>query len=187
MEVCWVLTDKFEPTDTLTADVLKEAGPVWGPYSVWGKVWHDNVVTDDFNTARQLLRNNFNQHCNLWMNDDFYVKLERPPGLNTFDWQVTVDINNREELVGMQLASTRYKIILAVGWDLHSTARYEPKTLEKHLRANYLNYLTAIVKSTECQFVFVDPVGGDVHPGLTEQDNFSIDTAENTLELLKKL
>lgn len=187
MNVCWALTKDFKPSDLLTADTLKEAGPVWGPYSVWSQVWHDNVITDDFDVARQLLRNNFNRHCNLWMNDNFYTKLNRPTGINTFEWQVSVDIENTEELVGMQLASTRYDIILAVGWDLHSTAGYEPNTLEKHLRQNYLNYLTAIVKSAECQFVFIDPRGADVHPGLTQQDNFSVDTAENALELLKQL
>ena len=87
----------------------------------------------------------------------------------------------------MQLASSRYDIILCVGWDIHSTAEYKPNTIEKHMRQNYLNYLTAIVKQSETQFVFIDLKGNNQHPGLTEQDNFSMDTLENTLELLKTL
>lgn len=187
MNVCWVLSSQFKPTDLLTADTLKDAGPIWGPYSQWSQVWHDNVVTDDFDVARQLLRNNFNSQCNLWINDDFYIKLSRPERVNTYDWQVSVEIPNKEEVIGLQMAATRYDIILAVGFDLHSTAKYQPKTIEKHLRQNYLNYVTAIVKQAESQFVFIDPLGDDVHPGLTEQENFSVDTAENALELLKQL
>ena len=187
MEICWALTKTFEPTETLTPDVLKQAGPLWGPYEIWPKVWNDNVVTNDFDVARQLLSNQFDQHCNLWSNDDFYVKLQRPQGLNTYTWSVSAEIENKEELLGLQLASTRYDIILCAGWDLHTTAIYKPSTIEKHLRQNYLNYLTAVVKAAPCQFVFVDPQGDDVHPGLTDLDNFSIDTAKNTLELLKQL
>jgi len=187
MNVCWVTTHDFKPTSLLTADTLKEAGPVWGPYSVWSQIWHDNVVTDDFDVARQLLRNNFNRQCNLWMNDNFYIKLNRPEGVDTFNWNVSVEIENTEELICLQMAATRYDIILCVGWDLHSTAGYQPNTLEKHLRQNYLNYVTAVVKEADCQFVFIDPRGADVHLGLTQHDNFSIDTAENALELLKQL
>lgn len=186
MDICWVATHNFNPTD-ITVDQLKESGPIWAPYSVWGQLWHDNVITDDFDVARQLLRNKFERNCNLWMNDDFYIKLERPQGINTFEWKVSAEIEHTEELVCLQMAATRYDIILCLGWDLHSTAGYEPNTLEKHLRTNYLNYITAIVKSSESQFVFVNPQGADIHPGLTQLDNFSTDTAENTLELLKQL
>ena len=60
--------------------------------------------------------------------------------------------------------------------------------MEKHLRQNYVNYLTAIVKMAEdTQFVFIDPAGEDIHTGLTMKENFSTDTAENALELLKSL
>jgi hypothetical protein len=187
MNVSWVATHNFNATDLLTADTLKESGPVWAPYNVWAQLWHDNVVSNDFNIARQLLRNKFNRNCNLWINDDFYVKLERPEGINTFEWQVSAEIENTEELICLQMAATRYDIIICVGWDLHSTAGYQPNTLEKHLRTNYLNYITAVVKQADAQFVFVDPKGTDIHPGLTAQDNFSTDTATNTLELLKQL
>lgn len=186
MNVCWVATHNFNPTELLTPDRLKETGPVWGPYSIWSKLWQDNVITDDFDVARQLLRNNFNQNCNLWFNDNFYVKLGRPININVFNWNVSVEVPNREDVLSLQLASNRYDIILCLGWDLHSLAGYDAG-IEKHLRQNYLNYITAIVKQAKSQFVFVDPQGIDIHPGLTQQENFSTDTAENTLELLKQL
>ena len=187
MNVCWVATHDFNPTELLTADRLKETGPVWGPYSAWSRLWQDNVVTDDFDVTRQLLRNKFERNCNLWMNDEYYIKLERPEAVNTFEWKVSAEIENTEELICLQMAATRYDIILCVGWDLHSLNGYQTNSIEKHLRQNYLNYITAVVKQADSQFVFVDPRGHDIHPALPEQDNFSTDTAENTLELLKQL
>ena len=186
MNVAWVLPEGFVPSEELTADKIKEIAPVWASYEVWPRVWHDNVITNDFDTSRNLLAHGFDKQCNLWINDEYYVKLDRPD-VNAFTWSVSVEMLQKEELLSLQLASTRYDIILCVGWDLHSTAEYKPNTIEKHLRQNYLNYVTAIIKQAEAQFVFVDTVSQDIHPGLTEQDNFSTDTLANTLELLKQL
>ena len=48
--------------------------------------------------------------------------------------------------------------------------------------------MTAIVKmAEETHFLFIDPQGQDIHAGLTMKENFSTDTAENALELLKSL
>lgn len=187
MNICWVLPENFTPTETLSVEKLKEHGPIWGPYSIWSRVWQDNVVSNDINIVRQLLSHNIQKSCNLWVNDDFYIKLNRPDDINTFQWAVSAEINSKEELIGLQLASTRYDIILCPFWDLHSINSYEPNTVERHLRQNYLNYITAIVKNTNTQFVFIAPQGNDIHPGLTVQDNFSTDSVENTLELLKQL
>ena len=187
MEVAWALPQGYTPSEGLSADSMKEIAPIWAPYDVWHQVWHDNVVSNDYNVVKNLLAHGFEKQCNLWTNDDFYVKLDRPDTVNTYTWSVSVEIERKEELLALQLASTRYDIILCVGWDLHSTQGYEAGTIEKHLRQNYLNYLTAIVKQSETQIVFIDPEGEDQHPGLDEQDNFSVDTLENTLELLKTL
>ena len=187
MEIAWALPQGYTPTEELTADKLKEIAPIWAPYEVWPRVWHDNVITNDFDVARNLMSHGFDKQCNLWINDDFYVGLNRPDSVNTYTWSDSVEIENKEELLALQLASSRYDIILCVGWDIHSTAEYKPNTIEKHMRQNYLNYLTAIVKQSETQFVFIDLKGNNQHPGLTEQDNFSMDTLENTLELLKTL
>ena len=188
MEIAWVLSSTYKNEGILTADVMKEHGPIWAPYSVWGQAGQDNVITDEFNVARQLMNTNFHTSCNLWFNDDFWVKLGRPTDISTYDWKVSVEIPNKEEIIALQMASTRYDIICAVGFDLHGVDAYKPKSMEKHLRQNYVNYMTAIVKmADETQFVFIDPAGEDVHAGLTMKENFSTDTAENALELLKSL
>ena len=188
MEIAWCLSESYNNESTLTADVMKQHGPIWAPYSVWSQVSQDNVITDDFNTARQLVSTDFHQTCNLWFNDKFWVKLNRPTDVSTYDWNVSVEIPNKEEIITLQMASTRYDIICAVGFDLHGVDQYKPKSMEKHLRQNYVNYLTAIVKMAEdTQFVFIDPQGADIHAGLTMKENFSTDTAESALTLLESL
>ena len=188
MEIAWCLSYAYKNEGVLTAEVMKEHGPIWAPYSVWGQAEHDNVITNNFNVARQLMNTNFHQSCNLWFNDDFWVKLGRPTDVSTFDWKVSVEVPNKEEIIALQMASTRYDIICAVGFDLHGVETYKPNTMDKHLRQNYVNYMTAIVKMAEdTQFVFIDPAGEDIHEGLSMKENFSTDTAENALELLKSL
>ena len=65
MEIAWCLSSQYRNEGVLTAEVMKEYGPLWAPYSVWGQAGQDNVITDEFNVARQLLSTNFHESCKI--------------------------------------------------------------------------------------------------------------------------
>jgi len=183
MRISWVLADNFELPPSLTTDVIKNVGPSWGPYSTWRQCQTDNVVCSNLSTAQQLIKRQFQQHCNLYIAKDHFAELSRPSGVRLFDGTCALQVLNLDEIVCMQLVSSNSDIVLMLGFDLSNTLSAVDIN-HNHRSKNQLGLmLHTMTTYPQVQWVMVD------HPGslpraFLDTKTVTCDKLENVLQLL---
>jgi hypothetical protein len=182
MNISWVLADStvIDPTQDINA--LKRVGAFWGSWRTWRAYQTDNVVCHDQTKAAELIKRNFQEHCNFYIPNAVYTSLDRPTGVHLYEGEFVHDVIRQEEIVAIHLAATTSDIVLLLGWDL---SKLTPdvdklKTVQTQHHRNLLHQ--AIKDYNQIQWVLVDHAE-PVDLSLMHLENLVTDTMENVLAL----
>ena len=183
MNVTWVLADNTQLDPTTDIKTLKNFGSVWGGWRTWRAYATDNVVCHDISKVQDLLQRNFQSLCNLYVPNSSYVMLNRPAGVKLYEGELDMELDNKDELIAMNLAATVSDVVLLLGFDWPTQDRNPDKLLE-HRAHNYRSVVNRLIQERSAvQWVMVDPPS-PVRPELNNFDNFNTDSLTSVLKLL---
>jgi hypothetical protein len=183
MNITWVLADNTQLDPTTDIKALKNLGSIWGGWRTWRAYATDNVVCHDIGKAQELVQRNFQTLCNLYVPNSAYVMLGRPTGVKLYEGELEMELDNKDELVAMNLAATVSDVVLLVGFDWPEQDKNPDKLLE-HRAHNYRGVVNHLIQQRSgVQWVLVDPPQ-TVRPDLSKFDNFSTDSLKSVLKLL---
>lgn len=181
MNINWLLADSVFLDPGVDIAVLKEIGSLWGSWKTWRMCQTDNVVCHDHNKALELLGKNFQNFCNFYIPNSVYKTLEPPPNkLHKYEGDFAYQVDNKDEIVALNLVATVSNIVLLLGFDWSTNV--DPDDTK---RRTYQGLTAHTIKSQpDIQFVLID------HPGKLASEfagieNLSQDTMSNVLALLK--
>lgn len=184
MNINWVLADNVLIDPTMDLTKMKDAGSFWGSWRTWRAYNTDNVVCHDTKKANELIKRAFHATCNFYIPNAIYTTLDRPKGVRLYEGDfLGHDVDNKDELVAINLAATVSDIVLLLGFDW-SPKEPNPVQLEEIKARNYRGLVLQAIKSKpDVQWVVVDHPG-DLPNELTDLGNISTDTLDNVLKLL---
>jgi len=183
MRINWVVADSTVVAPDVDINVIKDIASIWGSWRTWRGCSTDNVVCNDAGKARELLKRNMNEMCNMYIPESMYAELDRPKSVRLFGGQFTFEVHNQDELIAMQLVSSQSDIVLLLGFDWTAKPISTDKLLA-HQAHNYRRFVAdAVQNNPDVQWVLVDHEG-DIMPELANFDNLTQDTLENVIELL---
>ena len=183
MNVTWVFADNTQLDPTIDIKTLKNVGSTWGGWRTWRAYATDNVVCHDVSKAQELVQRNFQTLCNLYVPNSAYVMLGRPSGVKLYEGELDMELDNKDELVAMNLAATVSDVVLLIGFDWPTQSKNPDKLLE-HRAHNYREVVNRLIQErSTVQWVMVDPPTA-VRPELIKFDNFGTDSLKSVLKLL---
>lgn len=183
MNVAWVLAEGFVLDPLFDIEQLKSIGSFWGGWRTWRSNATDNVVCFDQSQASDLIARSFHKNCNLFIPKSAYQFLNRPSGVKMFDGEFQHDVEHKDDIISMHLASGQSDIILLLGFDFSEQQRLEDRLLE-HQAHNYRQLTKQVILSNpEVQWVLIDhPIS--VRKDLIEVSNLTSDTLTNVIDML---
>lgn len=183
MRINWVMANATVIAPDVDITAIKDIASIWGSWRTWRGCSTDNVVCNDAGKARELLKRNMNQMCNMYIPESIYAELDRPKAVRLFSGQFTFEIDNQDELIAIQLVSGQSDIVLLMGFDWTEKLISNDK-LTAHRANNYRKFVADAVRNNpQVQWVLVDHEG-EVMPELANFDNLTQDTLQNVMELL---
>lgn len=183
MNVTWVLANNTVLDPTVDLDQLRKYGALWGSWQTWRAYATDNVICHDVGKARELIGRQFHKRCNLYVPNSAYVTLDRPEDVKLYEGELDMEIDNKDELVALNLAATVGDVVLMLGFDWPSWEKSPDKLLE-HKAHNYRNVVNQLIQTrSDVQWIIIDPPSA-VRAELTKLDNFGSDSLANVLKLL---
>jgi len=183
MNINWVIADAAELEPTQSVETLKKLGAFWGSWRVWRAYQIDNVICHDQSKANELLRRQFQTHCNFYIPELVYNSLEQPAGVKIYAGDFVYDVDRQEEIVALHLAATTSDIVLLLGFDL-TKLKPNPDKLLANRAQHYRNLVrTAFTQYSETQWVLVDHQG-KLDPLVAECPNVVTDNLATVLDLV---
>jgi hypothetical protein len=147
MQVCWALSEDIGK-GAIDPAKLKNVAPIWGPYNTWREYRTDNVICHDNKKAKDLIARAFHAIFNLYLPKTSYIELGRPVGVKLYEGDFKDPlINNKEDIVTLNLVSDNYDIVLMYGWDLSPVDETLDK-VEQHKQKAYRHNIATIIEST---------------------------------------
>jgi hypothetical protein len=182
MNISWILSDSAALDPTQDVNDLKQLGAFWGSWRTWRAYQTDNVICHDMSKADELIRRQFQTHCNLYIPNSVYVNLDRPSGVRLYEGEFVHDVDRQEEIVAIHLAATTSEIVLLLGWDLAElTADADRfRTVQAQHHRNLVRQ--AMQDYDQVQWVVVDHPK-PVDPNLLNLGNVVTDTLATVLAL----
>lgn len=183
MRINWVVADATVLPPDVDINALKNIAAIWGGWRTWRGCSTDNVICADAGKTRELLKRNMNEMCNMYIPSSMYAELDRPRGVRLYEGQFTFEIDNKDELISIQLVSGQSDIVLLLGFDW-TQRPLSTDRLAAHRARNYRRFVKDTIESTpDVQWVLVDH-DGEIMPELAEFANLTKDTLDNVIELL---
>ena len=184
MRINWVVADCTALAVGVDVADLKDIAAIWGGWRTWRSWGTDNVICNDAVQARDLIKRRTNEQCNLYIPNAVYQQLDRPGSVRLYEGQFTFEIDNPDELIGIQLVSGQSDIVLLMGFDWTEKPVIEDR-LAAHRAANYRRFVRdAISANPAVQWVLVDHPAA-IAPELATLENLTQDSLENVTELLR--
>lgn len=183
MNISWVVANRTLLDPTVDLEHIKQIGSLWGGWQSWRSCQTDNVICHDLSKAQELIQRQFHHNCNFYIPNSSYVTLDRPERVNLYEGDFMHEVEDREELIAMHLASGASDIILLLGFDWSEKPISTDKLVE-HRAHNYRSLVKhAITNNPSVQWVLVD------HPnpimlGLSKIDNLTTETMSNVFKML---
>jgi len=179
MNISWVIADSAELDPTQNINALKRLGPIWGSWRTWRAYQTDNVVCHSQVKAAELVKREFQKHCNFYIPESVNISLGRPPGVRLYAGDFVHDVIRQEEIVALHLAATTSDIVLLLGWDLTKLKPTSDK-LEANQAQHHRNLIHQAVKDyNQIQWVVVD----HPNPLALSLENLVTDTMDAVLAL----
>jgi hypothetical protein len=182
MNISWVLADSVTLDPTQDIESLKQIGALWGSWRTWRACNTDNVICHDQAKAVELLKRNFQTHCNFYIPDSIYHSIGRPEGVKLYQGEFVHDVIRQDEIVAVNLAAATSEIVLLLGFDLTVLVPNSDR-LKTHQAHHHRNLLRQAIKDYEhVQWVVVDHFG-KLDPNLVDLPNISTDSLATVLTL----
>lgn len=182
MNISWVLADDAELDPTQSMDELKRVGPLWGSWRGWRAYQTDNVICHDQNKAAELVRRQFQKHCNFYIPNSIYTALSRPDSVRVYAGDFVHDVVRQEEIVAMHLAASTSDVVLLLGWHLGELPPEPDKIRANQARHHRNLFRQAIQDYAQTQWVVIDHSGALARE-LTVLPNITVDTMTTALAL----
>ena len=183
MRINWVVANSTVIPPGIDVSALKDIASIWGSWSTWRSCSTDNVICNDVSQARELLKRNMNELCNMYIPNSLYVELDRPKAVRMFSGKFVFDIDNQDELIALQLVSSLSDVVLLLGFDWTEKPVSTDKLIN-HKASNYRRFIVDTIKSNpDVQWVLVNHTGA-VMKDLADLTNLTQDALETVLELL---
>jgi hypothetical protein len=184
MRINWVVADSTVLPPDVDVAVLKDIAAIWGGWRTWRGCGTDNVICNDATNAHELLKRKLNEQCNMYIPSSMYTQLDRPKNVQLYQGQFTFEIDNKDELICIQLVSGQSDVVLLLGFDW-TEKPISTDRLAAHRALNYQRFVKdAIGNNPTVQWVLVDH-NGEVIPELANFENLTVDSLDNVIELLK--
>jgi hypothetical protein len=183
MKTCWVLSQDT-PSGAADPKVFSTVAESWSNVETWREYQTDNVVCHNMETAVNLIRRAFHAIVNLYVPRANYQDLGRPVGVKLYEGEFNDNaVDNKEDIIMMNLASPNSDIVLMYGFDL-SPVETDTDPLEQRFKKAYRHNIATIVKSNpETQFVLVD-YNLELADNIKGLENLTLDSLDAVLELL---
>lgn len=183
MNVAWVIADGFVLDPLVNLETLKSIGSFWGSWQTWRSNSTDNVVCFDQSQARELINRQFHKKCNFYIPKSSYQFLERPAGVKIFDGAFQHDVNHKDDIISMHLASSNSDIVLMLGFDFSEQSKLDDR-LAEHQAHNYRQLTKQIIMSdTNVQWVLIDHPK-ELRKELLAIPNLTSDTLSSVIDML---
>jgi hypothetical protein len=184
MRINWVVADSTVLPPDVDVSALKDIAAIWGGWRTWRGCSTDNVICNDVTKAYELLKRKLNEQCNMYIPSSMYTQLDRPKNVQLYQGQFTFEIDNKDELISIQLVSGQSDIVLLLGFDwTEKSSSSDPLT--EHRAKNYRRFVKDTIESNPTvQWVLIDHPDA-VAPELAVFENLTQDSLENVTELLR--
>jgi len=174
MKVCWVISESV-PGDQLHPGELKTIAEAWGSWQTHEAHKTENCICSNTSEASTLTKLGFQTSVNLYISEESYLEIGRPPKVKLFGGKFGSDgISNKDDIVALNLTVSQYDLILLLGFD------FSPTT-DAGRDEYYFNVKEIIKANADTQFVLVD-YAHDMDDW--ELANLTEDTVESVKSLL---
>lgn len=186
MKIAWLISQQIGETTKLDMDALKQHTPTWGSCHIWGRFKVDNIVCNNINTTRALVDRNIQKETNLFVPQKHITQLGNPPNLKGFQGEFKdTNINNKDDIIGLNIVSNMYDVILLVGFKFAKSK--STNKLEQHKQFAYIHNVHTIIKENpDKQFVLVNQKG-KLSADFEALENLTRDSLNNVLELISEI
>lgn len=186
MRINWVFSDTYQLDPVVDVEKIKSIGPTWGSWKTWRSCSTDNVICHDLVKSKELIKRAFQAVCNFYIPKKHYQELGRPVGVKLYDGDFEHDLDHSEDVIGMHLVSGISDIVILVGFNFGKIIPSEDR-FENHKIVNYHGMIRSVVSSNNSvQWVVVDH-DQEFDERYENLDNLTVDTLENTIEMLSSL
>lgn len=183
MRINWVVADDTVLPPDVDVNALKDIAAIWGGWRTWRSCSTDNVICNDAGKARELLKRKMNEMCNMYIPSSMFAELDRPRGVRLYEGQFTFEIDNKDELISIQLVSGQSDVVLLMGFNW-TDRPISTDRLAAHRARNYQRFIKDTIQNNpDVQWVLVDH-DGEIRSELAEFGNLTKDSLENVIELL---
>lgn len=180
MNINWVLADSVILDPTQDIDALKNIGALWGSWCTWRAYQTDNVICHSQAKATELVKREFQKHCNFYIPNSVYSGIGCPSGVRLYEGDFVHDVVRQEEIVAIHLAASTSDIVLLLGFDL---TKFSPNSdrLKANQAQHHRNHIRqAILDYQQVQWVVIDhPM--ELSKDLTELSNLTTDSLDNVI------
>jgi len=186
MKIGLLISQQTGENVKLNLDEFNNYMPTWGSCHIWGRFPVDNIICNNINTTRTLVSRNVQKQTNLFVPQKHITQLGNPANLKGFQGEFKdTNINNKDDIIGMNITSSIYDIILMFGFKFAKSKSKDK--LETYKQNAYLyNVHTIIKENSDKQFVLVNHKG-KLSADFEALDNFTKETLTNTIKLIKEI
>ena len=183
MRINWVVADATVIAPDVDIAAVKDIASIWGSWRTWRGCSTDNVVCNDAGKARELLKRNMHEMCNMYIPESIYAELDRPRSVRLFGGQFTFAVDNQDELIAIQLVSSQSDIVLLMGFDW-TEKPISSDRLIAHRASNYRKFvIDAVQNNPQVQWVLVDHPG-EIGKSFASLDNLTNDSMSSVITML---
>jgi hypothetical protein len=183
MKTCWVLSQDIV-AGAVDPVALSNVAETWSTVDNWREYQTDNVVCHDLKQAIDLVRRAFHAVTTLYVPREHYNELGRPVGVKLYEGEFKDNaVDNKEDIVMMNLVSPANDIVLLYGFDL-SPVDNNADQIEQRFKKAYRHNIATIIKSNpNVQYVLVDYTL-ELADNIKGLENLTLDSLDAVLELL---
>jgi len=182
MNISWVLADSVILDPTQDIDSLKNIGALWGNWCTWRSCQTDNVICHSQAKAAELVKREFQKHCNFYIPNSVYSSIGCPSGVRLYEGDFVHDVVRQEEIVAVHLAASTSDIVLLLGFDLIELSP-DADRLKTHQALHHRNLIARAIKDyQQVQWVVVDHPG-PLDPNIANLPNVVTDSLQAVLTL----
>ena len=174
MKIAWLFSENTDLGPQVNVKQLHDLAPIWGGWKTWRGYATDNVICYDVGQAQNLLEQDYQKVCNLYIHQTAWEKANKPAGVRVFGGDFPVDVPHPDDIVAMHLSASQNQIVLMVGFALDQKQPVTP----------YVELIAQSVKTnSKTQWVLVDHAKELCAP-FADLKNITCDNMSNVLSLL---
>lgn len=173
MKIAWLFSENTDLGPRVDIDQLRDLAPIWGSWRTWRSYGTDNVICYNSTQARQLLEQEYQKVCNLYIHQTVWEELGKPLNTRCFGGEFPHSFEFADDVVAMHLAAAVNDIVLMIGFKLDSAQPNSP----------YLDFVAQTVQTTKTQWVLIDH-NSKLSNSFAGLKNITCDKLQNVLQLL---